>query len=120
MRETVTDTGCLESPLVARCLPLRWVFATLRSMSPVKRGKDQPTHDRIQVLRAQRGLTGTQLADAGEVNPRTTGTLEREDHYPGLDPALRICEVVALPVEAVFSRPPFALLSSQVHGRQDA
>jgi putative transcriptional regulator len=89
-------------------------------MSPVKRGKDQPIRNRIQVLRAERGLTRAQLADAVEVNPQTIGALERGDHYPGLDLALRICEVFGLPVEAVFSRQPFAPLSSQVHGRQEA
>jgi DNA-binding XRE family transcriptional regulator len=89
-------------------------------MSPVRRGKDQPIHNRIQVLRAERELTRAQLAAAVEVNPQTIGALERGDHYPSLDLALRICEVFELPVEAVFSRLPFAPLSSQVYGKQEA
>lgn len=89
-------------------------------MSPVRRGKDQPIHNRIQVLRVERELTRAQLAAAVEVNPQTIGALERGDHYPSLDLALRICEVFELPVEAVFSRLPFEPLSSQVYGRQEA
>jgi DNA-binding XRE family transcriptional regulator len=56
------------------------------------------------------------LAAAVEVNPQTIGALERGDHYPSLDLALRICDVFGLPVEAVFSRTPFAPLSTQVYG----
>jgi DNA-binding XRE family transcriptional regulator len=50
-----------------------------------------------------------------EVNPQTIGALERGDHYPSLDLAFRICAVFDLPVEAVFSREPFAPLSTQVY-----
>ncbi|GAA1353360.1 hypothetical protein GCM10009660_53170 [Catellatospora bangladeshensis] len=56
------------------------------------------------------------LARAVGVNPQTIGALERGDHYPGLDLAMRICEVFGLPVEAVFSREPFEPLSKQVYG----
>ncbi|SHG89508.1 helix-turn-helix transcriptional regulator [Streptoalloteichus hindustanus] len=85
-------------------------------MSPVRRGKDLPIYNRLQVLRAERGLSRTQLAEAVEVNPQTIGALERGDHYPSLDLAFRICAVFGLPVEAVFSRTPFQPLSEQVYG----
>ncbi|MFD2466127.1 helix-turn-helix transcriptional regulator [Amycolatopsis silviterrae] len=73
-------------------------------MSPVRRGNEPPIHNRLSVLRAERGMSRADLAEAVEVNPQTIGALEREDHYPSLDLALRICAVFGLPVEAVFSR----------------
>ncbi len=57
------------------------------------------------------------LAEAVNVNPQTIGALERGDHYPSLDLALRICEVFELPVEAVFSRTEFTPLSTEVYSR---
>ncbi|RJQ70280.1 transcriptional regulator [Pseudonocardiaceae bacterium YIM PH 21723] len=84
-------------------------------MSPVKRGKDLPIYNRLQVLRAERGLSRAALAELIEVNPQTIGALERGDHYPSLDLAFRLCEVFGLPVEAIFSRQPFAPLSEQVY-----
>jgi DNA-binding XRE family transcriptional regulator len=81
-------------------------------MSPVRRGKELPLHNRLQVLRAERGLSRAALAESVEVNPQTIGALERCDHYPSLDLAFRICEVFGLPVEAVFGREPFTPLST--------
>ena len=97
-------------------MPTRWVFPTIRGVSPVRRGKELPIYNRISVLRAERGLTRAQLAEAIEVNPQTIGALERGDHYPSLDLAFRICDTFGLPVEAVFSRTPFTPLSEQVYG----
>lgn len=57
------------------------------------------------------------LADAVNVNVQTIGALERGDHYPSLDLALRLCDVFALPVEAVFSRKEFGPLSAEVYPR---
>jgi putative transcriptional regulator len=88
-------------------------------MSPVRRGKELPIHNRLQVLRAERGMSRASLAEAVEVNPQTIGALERGDHYPSLDLALRICDVFGLPVEAVFNREPFTPLSMQIyHGER--
>ncbi|RZQ63311.1 helix-turn-helix transcriptional regulator [Amycolatopsis suaedae] len=84
-------------------------------MSPVRRGKELPIYNRLPVLRAERGMSRVQLAEAVEVNPQTIGALERGDHYPSLDLAMRICDVFGLPVEAVFSRAPFTPLSTQVY-----
>lgn len=58
------------------------------------------------------------LAEAVDVNPQTIGALERGDHYPSLDLALRICEVFRLPVEAVFSRTEFTPLSAELYSRE--
>lgn len=55
------------------------------------------------------------LADAVNVNVQTIGALERGDHYPSLDLALRICDVFGLPVEAVFARAEFTPLSAEIY-----
>lgn len=86
-------------------------------MSPVRRGKQRPIHNRLRVLRVERGFNRAQLAGMVDVNPQTIGALERGDHYPSLDLAFRLCEVFDLPVEAVFSREPFVPLSESVYRR---
>lgn len=82
---------------------------------PVRRSAERPLHNRLAVLRAERALSRAELADLVEVNPQTIGALERGDYFPSLDLALRLAEVFALPVEAVFSRIPFTPLSEQVY-----
>ena len=84
----------------------------------MRRGEKLPIHNRIAVLRAERRMTRAQLATAVEVNPQTVGALERGDHYPSLDLALRICAVFDLPVEAVFSRTEFTPLSAALYPAQ--
>ncbi|WP_018547833.1 helix-turn-helix transcriptional regulator [Streptomyces sp. LaPpAH-108] len=88
-------------------------------MSPVRRGDSPPIYNQLKVLRAERGLSRAALAAAVDVNPQTIGALERGNYYPSLDLAFRICEVFGLPVEAVFSRRPFAPLSTQVYQSTD-
>lgn len=84
-------------------------------MSPVRRGVSLPIFNRIAVLRAERKMSRAQLAESIDVNPQTVGALERGDHYPSLDLALRICAVFELPVEAVFSRTEFGPLSTELY-----
>ncbi|MCK0176140.1 MULTISPECIES: helix-turn-helix transcriptional regulator [Mycobacteriaceae] len=86
-------------------------------MSPVRRGETLPIFNRIAVLRAERAMSRAQLAAQVDVNPQTVGALERGDHYPSLDLAMRICDVFGLPVEAVFSRTEFTPLSAAVYRR---
>ena len=78
----------------------------------------RPLHNRISVLRAERGLSRQDLADAIGVNFQTVGYLERGDYNPSLELAFKICEFFRLPVEAVFSRAPFKPLSEQVYGSE--
>lgn len=73
-------------------------------------------HNRLAVLRAERGISRLDLARTVGVNYQTIGYLERGDYSPSLDLALRLAEVFGLPVEAVFSTKPFAPLSDQVYG----
>ena len=55
------------------------------------------------------------LAAAVGVNYQTIGYLERGEFNPSLDLALRVAEHFGLPVEAIFSRAPFGLMSSQLY-----
>ncbi len=72
-------------------------------------------HNRLAVLRAERGLTRQELADALTVNYQTIGYLERGEYNPSLELALRIAEHFGLPVEAIFSRTPFVPMSQQLY-----
>jgi putative transcriptional regulator len=72
-------------------------------------------HNRLAVLRAERGLSRQELADALRVNYQTIGYLERGEYNPSLDLALRAAEYFGLPVEAIFSREPFSPMSSQLY-----
>lgn len=72
-----------------------------------------PLHNRLPVLRAERGLTRQDLADAIGVNPQTIGYLERGDYSPSLEMAFRLAAFFDLPIEAIFARQPFAPLSRQ-------
>ncbi len=74
-------------------------------------------YNRISVLRAERGITRQQLADALGVNYQTIGFLERGDYGPSLKLALALSEFFSLPIEAIFSTKPFQPLSEQVYGR---
>ncbi len=71
--------------------------------------------NRLSVLRAERGLTRQQLADAIGVNYQTIGYLERGDYSPSLEMAFRLAEFFELPIEAIFARKPFAPMSEQVY-----
>ena len=73
-------------------------------------------YNRIAVLRAERGISRQELADAVGVNYQTIGFLERGDYGPSLKLAFQIAGYFRLPVEAIFSTEPFELLSQQVYG----
>jgi len=72
-------------------------------------------YNRLAVLRAERSLSRQDLAEALGVNYQTIGYLERGEYNPSLELALRAAEYFALPVEAIFSRRPFAPMSSQLY-----
>ncbi|MFI6295110.1 helix-turn-helix transcriptional regulator [Nonomuraea sp. NPDC050790] len=64
-------------------------------------------YNRIALLRAERGVTRRQLADALGVHYQTVGYLERGEYSPSLFLALRIAAYFEVPVEVVFSTTPF-------------
>jgi putative transcriptional regulator len=64
-------------------------------------------YNRIAMLRAERGITRRQLADALGVHYQTIGYLERGEYSPSLYLALKLAEYFEVPVEIVFSTAPF-------------
>ena len=72
-------------------------------------------YNRIAVLRAERGISRQELADAVGVNYQTIGFLERGEYGPSLRLAFQIAAYFTLPVEAVFSTQPLKPLSQQVY-----
>ena len=84
--------------------------------APQKRPGESGLYNRIGVLRAERGISRQDLADAMDVNYQTSGFLARGDYSPSLKLALALGEYFGLPVEAIFSKEPFQPLSQQVYG----
>ena len=70
-------------------------------------------YNRIAMLRAERGVSRRQLADALGVHYQTIGYLERGEYSPSLYLALRIAEYFEIPVEVIFSTDPFPRLGSK-------
>lgn len=81
---------------------------TERSTSRARSGASgERIYNRIAVLRAERGISRRQLADALGVHYQTVGYLERGEYSPSLHLALRIARYFEVPVEATFSTSPF-------------
>ena len=86
-------------------------------MSP--RRPEPRLYNRLAVLRAERGLSRQELADAVNINYQTIGYLERGEYNPSLELAFRIAELFGVPIEAVFAREPLPPMSARLYGRQD-
>ncbi|PUB24014.1 DNA-binding XRE family transcriptional regulator [Promicromonospora sp. AC04] len=73
---------------------------------------EQPdvVHNRIAMLRAERGISRRELSEALGVHYQTVGYLERGEYSPSLYLALRIAEYFGVAVEVVFSTSPFKRL----------
>jgi putative transcriptional regulator len=69
-------------------------------------------HNRIAMLRAERGISRRQLAAALGVHYQTVGYLERGEYSPSLHLALRLADYFEVPVEAIFSLTAFPRLGS--------
>lgn len=69
-------------------------------------------HNRIAMLRAERGISRRELAGALGVHYQTVGYLERSEFSPSLYLALSIAEYFEVPVEVVFSKTPFPRIGS--------
>ncbi len=69
-------------------------------------------HNRIAMLRAERGISRRQLADALGVHYQTIGYLERGEYSPSLHLALRLADYFGVKVEVIFSLQPFPRLGS--------
>jgi putative transcriptional regulator len=88
-------------------------------MPKQKQDGESPFYTRLPVLRAERGLSRKELADAVGVHYQTVGYLERGEYSPSLVLALRIAEFLRLPLDAVFSLQPFPSMSEQMYPRND-
>ena len=64
--------------------------------------------NRLPLLRADRGISRADLAEALGIHYQTMGYLERGEYAPSLHLALRIARYFDLPMEAIFSLEPFA------------
>ena len=81
--------------------------------------KEPKIHNRLKVLRVERGVSRQELAEALGINYQTVGYIERGDYNPSLELVFRISEFFGLPIEAIFSREPFRPLSEEIYGRAD-
>lgn len=69
-------------------------------------------HNRLPLLRADRGMSRTDLAAALGIHYQTVGYIERGEYSPSLHLALRIGRLFEVPVEAVFGLDPFGPLGA--------
>lgn len=69
--------------------------------------------NRIAMLRAERGISRRQLADALGVHYQTVGYLERGEYSPSLYLALRMAAYFEVPAEVLFSLEPFPRIGSR-------
>ncbi len=70
-------------------------------------------HNRIAMLRAERGITRRELADAVQVHYQTIGYLERGEYSPSLHLALKIALFFDVPTEVVVSLERFPRLGDR-------
>lgn len=68
---------------------------------------DQQLYNRIAQLRAVKGISQQQLADAIGVSRKTISTVETSRFTPSVLIALQLAEYFAVPVEEIFSFVPF-------------
>ena len=71
-------------------------------------------HNRLSVLRAERGVSRRVLAEAIGVNPQTIGYIERGDYGPSLELGLKIAAFFGAPVDVLFSLKPFRPLADHL------
>ncbi|MVU80060.1 helix-turn-helix domain-containing protein [Nocardia sp. ET3-3] len=65
------------------------------------------------MLRAERGISRRELAEALGVHYQTVGYLERGEYSPSLHLALRLAQYFEVPVEIIFSTAPFPRIGSE-------
>lgn len=75
--------------------------------------KKDVVYNRIAMLRAERGISRRELAEALGVHYQTIGYLERGEFSPSLHLALRIADYFEVAVEVIFSTQPFRRLGDR-------
>ena len=81
-------------------------------MGRTKTSDEPPVYNRLDVLRAEQGLSRREFAEAIGVHYQTVGYLERGEYKPSLLIALKIADLFGVRVEDVFSLTPFPTLST--------
>ena len=76
-------------------------------------GERELVFNRLPLLRANHGMSRSELADALGIHYQTVGYIERGEYAPSLHLALRIAAYFGLPVEAVFALEPFGPLGAE-------
>ena len=95
---------------------LRWTCLLYVYYMTPRKNDDQPQFfTRLAVLRAERGLSRRELAEAVGVHYQTIGYLERCEYSPSLVLALRIARTLDVPVDAVFALEPFESMADQIY-----
>ena len=69
-------------------------------------------YNRLPLLRADRGISRAELAEALGIHYQTVGYIERGEYAPSLHLSLRISRFFDLPLEAVFALEPFGPLGA--------
>jgi DNA-binding XRE family transcriptional regulator len=67
-------------------------------------------HNRLKMLRVERGLSRKELAEITGVHPQTIGYIERRQFNPSIELALRVSGALGVGLDAIFSAEPFELL----------
>jgi DNA-binding XRE family transcriptional regulator len=80
--------------------------------APSRPADREVVFNRVPLLRADRGVSRSELADALGIHYQTIGYIERGEYAPSLHLALRIAGYFGLPVEAVFALEPFGPLGA--------
>lgn len=70
-------------------------------------------HNRLRLLRAERGISRQELADAVKVHVQTIGYIERRQYNLSVDLAFRLAQYFNVSLDALFSADPFELLTSE-------
>ncbi|MFI9507059.1 helix-turn-helix transcriptional regulator [Nocardia sp. NPDC052566] len=77
-------------------------------------------YNRIAMLRAERGISRRELAEALGVHYQTVGYLERGEYSPSLHLALHIAAYFEVAVEVIFSTTPFPRLGTGADSSRSA
>lgn len=74
---------------------------------------NETIYNRIAMLRAERGISRRELAEALGVHYQTIGYLERGEYSPSLHLALRMAAYFEVAMEVLFSIEPFPRIGTR-------
>lgn len=70
-------------------------------------------HNRLSMLRVERGMSRKELAELTDIHPQTIGYIERQQFNPTIELSLRLSRVLGVGLDAIFSDEPFDLLDDK-------